>query len=77
MFLDEEEDQGLYVKEGRYGTWTKRGFQAVSNFDLKIMAVVICENLFLRGYALKALKIGVDEPVSLFVPEKDICITLK
>ena len=30
---DSNDDQGLYVKYGRYGLWTKSGFQQVSNFD--------------------------------------------
>ena len=28
FYDDDEEDQGLYVKDGRYGIWAKSGFQA-------------------------------------------------
>ena len=77
FFDDEEEDQGLYVKEGRYGVWTKSGFQALSNFDLKIQSVVISKKHGIRGYGLLATKVGSDVPIELFVPEPHIFITIK
>ena len=40
---DSDEEQGLYVKDGRYGVWSKSGFQPVSNFDMKIKAAVVLE----------------------------------
>ena len=55
IFLDDSDnDQGLYVKDGRYSLWTKTGFQQVSNFDLKIKAVVVSYKHRKRGYALVA-----------------------
>ena len=55
IFLDDgDNDQGLYVKDGRYSLWTKTGFQQVSNFDLKIKAVVVSYKHRKRGYALVA-----------------------
>ena len=78
MFLDDsDDDQGLYVKDGRYGLWTKSGFQSVSNFDLKIKAAVVSFKHGMRGYALEATKVGSDQPVELFVPEPYIFITIK
>ena len=78
MYLDDsDEDQGLYVKDGRYGLWTKSGFQPVSNFDLKIKAAVVSFKHGIRGYALQAFKVGSDQPVELFVPEPHVFITIK
>ena len=77
FYDDEEEDQGLYVKDGRYGVWAQLGFQALSNFDLKIQAVVFSYKYGIRGYALLATKVGGDEPIELFVPEPHIFITIK
>ena len=77
FYDDEEEDQGLYVKDGRYGVWAKTGFQALSNFDLKIQSVVISYKHGIRGYALLATKVGIDDPIELFVPEPHIFITIK
>ena len=74
---DNDDENGLYIKDGRYRLWTKTGFQHVSNFDLKIKAAVISYKLGIRGYAIHALKVGSDQPVELFVPEPHIFITIK
>ena len=74
---DSDDEQGLYVKDGRYGIWNKSAFQPVSNFDLKIKAAVVSFKLGIRGYALQAIKVGSDQPVDLFVPEPHIFITIK
>jgi hypothetical protein len=57
--------------------WAKTGFQALSNFDLKIQSVVISYKHGIRGYALLATKVGIDEAIELFVPEPHIFITIK
>ena len=78
VFLDDSQDeQGLYVKDGRYGLWNKSGFQPVSNFDLKIKAAVVSFKHGMRGYALEATKVGSEQPVELYVPEPHIFITIK
>lgn len=78
MFLDDDDDeQGLYVKDGRYGLWTKSGYQPVSNFDLRIKAAVVSFKYGMRGYALQATKVGCEQPVELYVPEPHIFITIK
>ena len=78
MFFDDSDDeQGLYVKDGRYGLWTKSGFQPVSNFDLKIKAAVVSFKHGMRGYALEATKVGSDQDADLYVSEPHIFITMK
>ena len=74
---DSDDEDALYVKGGRYGLWTKSGFQPVSNFDLKIRTAVVSHKLGIRGYALQASKVDTDIVIDLFVPEAHVFITLK
>ena len=64
---DSDDEDDLYVK----------GFQLVSNIDLKIRAAVVSHKLGIRGYALQASKVDTNIVIDLFMPEANVAITLK